>query len=106
MAEGSQSGNSGQINEAYIQDAVETIEKLVAEYNEIQNRVEKTDAKAKEHWVGKGRNAYESQYMSLVRRIYDFGDTMKEIYDQLVYALAEYQKTDTSLSREFTKARE
>ena len=87
------------INAAHTQ-----ISKIVERYKIINSEVAKTTEKVKENWVGEGRTEFESQYNLLICKIDDFGDTLKDIYDALVNAEAEYESTDDGLRKEFVKA--
>lgn len=105
MAEGA-NVVSGHIEEADIQEAIKKIQQVAMSYKEVQKTINSTTLKAKENWVGKGRNAFENQYNILIRKIDDFGDTLDEICDGLINADAAYQEADNSLGRSYTKAKE
>lgn len=104
---GKRSGNvicDGSIDTQKIYEAHSKIKLIVESYKEVNKEVAEITRKVEENWVGKGRNEFESQYNLLIRKIDDFGDTLKEIYDALVEAEAEYETSDDSLRQNFVMA--
>lgn len=97
---------SGHIEESDIQAAIQEMTTIALSYREIQERVNSTTRTVKQNWVGKGRTAFESQYNILIRKIEDFGDTLEEICDSLIEADKQYQETDNTMSRSYTKIKE
>ena len=86
------SGNvieSGTIETKKIREAHQEIKKIVEKYKEVNQEVSEITMKVEENWVGKGRDMFESQYNSLIKKIDDFGDTLIDIYDALVKAEGE-----------------
>ena len=86
----------GNINTAKIYATHRQIKEIVESYKEVNAEVASITIKIQEEWVGKGRNAFESQYKLLIKKIDDFGDTLQDIYDALVEAEAEYETADDS----------
>ena len=101
------SGNvivNGNINTKKINAAHRQIKTIVDQYRQINSEVDSITMKIKENWVGAGRNEFQSQYNLLIRKIEDFGDTLKEIYDALVQAEADYETADNDLKQGFRAA--
>lgn len=94
----------GTINTAMIYDTHRQIKTIVDSYKEVNKRVADITAEVNENWVGKGHNEFESQYNVLIRKIEDFGDTLKEIYDSLVEAEADYEDKDDDIRQDFVMA--
>ncbi len=94
----------GTINTKPIKSAHETIKELVERYEAQKLEVTNATKIAKENWVGKGRNEFESQYDILISKVDDFGECLLEIYEALVMADAEYNQTDKILSQEIIEA--
>jgi WXG100 family type VII secretion target len=94
----------GTIDTQQIYVAHRQIKEIVEAYKDVNKEVSDITIKIQENWVGKGRNAFESQYNQLIRKIEDFGDTLQEIYDALVQSEAEYETVDDSLRQEFVMA--
>lgn len=94
----------GHIDTEKIYATHQQIKELVESYKNVNFAVTQITNRIKENWVGKGRNEFESQYNLLIKKIDDFGDTLQEIYDALVEAEAEYEKSDDGLRQEFVKA--
>lgn len=97
---------SGQISEEAIREAIATIRQIADSYSEIQKAVNDASQQARENWIGKGRNAFQTQYSTLIRKIDDFGDTLSDIYNGLVDAAAAYVDTDTTVMQGFVKTTE
>lgn len=76
------------------------MKRVVESYREISKRVADITVDLQEHWVGDGRNEFESQYNRLILKIEDFGDTLQEIYDFLVDAEASYREADERLKQD------
>ena len=95
---------SGNIDTAKIYSAHSQIKEIVESYNDVNLKVSKITLKIKENWVGKGCNEFESQYNLLIKKVEDFGDTLKEIYDALVEAEAEYETVDDKIRQQYTMA--
>lgn len=96
----------GNINTEKIYDAHRKIKTIVESYKEVNLNVSKITQEIQNNWVGNGRDAFESQYEQLIRKIEDFGDTLQDIYDALVEAEAEYEKADDSLRQEFVMSQQ
>lgn len=94
----------GNIETEKIYAAHRQIKEIVSSYKDANQEVSQITKKIKENWVGQGRNEFESQYNILIKKIDDFGDTLKDIYDALVQAEAEYETSDDGLRQEFVKA--
>ncbi|GFP74236.1 WXG100 family type VII secretion target [Clostridium fungisolvens] len=95
---------SGSIDTAKIYAAHSQIKAIVESYKEVNLEVAKITQSVRENWVGEGRNEFESQYNLLIRKIDDFGDTLKEIYDALVKAEADYETSDDKLRQQYSMA--
>lgn len=98
------SGNvvvDGTIDTAKIYATHAQIKEIVESYNDVNLEVSQITQKIKENWVGKGRNEFESQYKLLIKKIDDFGDTLKDIYDALVQAEADYEAADDQMRQQF-----
>jgi WXG100 family type VII secretion target len=80
------------------------IKEIVESYKTVNLEVSKITQNVKENWVGEGRNEFESQYNLLIRKVDDFGDALKDIYDALVQAEADYEATDDQIRQQFTMA--
>ncbi len=103
------SGNvieSGTIETKKIREAHQEIKKIVEKYKEVNQEVSEITMKVEENWVGKGRDMFESQYNSLIKKIDDFGDTLIDIYDALVKAEGEYGITDSEINQQFVMSME
>ncbi|MEG2929786.1 MAG: WXG100 family type VII secretion target [Oscillospiraceae bacterium] len=101
------SGNvicNGNIDTSKIYAAHMQIKEIVESFRDVNYNVENITETIKENWVGEGRNEFELQYKLLIRKIYDFGDTLQDIYDALVEAEVEYETSDDSLRKDFVKA--
>jgi uncharacterized protein YukE len=94
----------GNIDSAKIYDTHAQIKEIVESYKDVNLKVSLITQKVKENWVGEGRNEFESQYNLLIRKIDDFGETLKEIYDALVQAEADYETSDDQMRQQFTMA--
>lgn len=94
----------GSINTSDIFDTHKQIKEIVESYKEVNARVNNITNTVNENWVGKGQTEFESQYKLLIRKIDDFGDTLKDIYDALVKAEAAYEEQDDNLRKDFVKA--
>lgn len=102
MAMSEQKVVSGHIETEKIKKAHETIRNLVHTYDqELRPGVTAITLKAKQNWVGKGRNEFESQYNLIIRKIEDLGDVLNEIYQGLVNAEADYATEDNDLKQDF-----
>lgn len=97
-------GKKESIDTAKIYEAHSQIKKIVESYNDLNIKVSKITLKVNENWVGKGQNEFESQYNLLIKKIDDFGDTLKDIYDALVEAEAEYETVDDKLRQQYVMA--
>lgn len=97
---------TGNIDTAKIYEAHQQIKTIVESYKTVNLEVTKITNTIKDNWVGQGRNEFETQYKLLISKIDDFGDTLKDIYDLLVEAEAEYESSDDSLRQEFVKTME
>lgn len=64
----------------------------------------KITSEVNENWVGSGNNEFQSQYRLLISKIDDFGDTLQEIYDELVKAEASYEDTDDDIRQDYKMA--
>lgn len=106
MGKGSSSGTmvSGSINSKDIFDTHDKIKKIVESYNETNTKVNEITKTINESWVGTGQTEFESQYNLLIKKIDDFGDTLKDIYDALVKAEAAYGGQDDEIRKDFVKA--
>lgn len=80
------------------------IKEIVEAYSLINLEVSRTTQEIKENWVGEGRNEFETQYNLLIRKIDDFGDTLKELYDALVSAEADYEALDAKTCQQLEMA--
>ena len=89
--------DNGKISEDAIMEAITQIRNIADSYVEIQKNVTKATNDALESWVGDGRDAFEHQYNTLIRKIDDFGETLEEAYKGLVDAAAAYVDTDTAI---------
>lgn len=73
------------------------IKEIVKEYAEINLQVATITAKVNENWVGKGHDEFQNQHRIWLRKIEDFGDTLKDLYDALVETEASYIETDEKI---------
>ncbi|MCM1543139.1 MAG: WXG100 family type VII secretion target [Blautia sp.] len=94
----------GNIDTSVIYDVHRQIKEIVESYKEVNIRVTAITAEVNENWVGKGHNEFQSQYNLLIKKIDDFGDTLKDIYDALVEAEASYEDTDDDIRQDFAMA--
>ena len=94
----------GNINSKIIYETHVQIKEIVEAYKEVNARVSKITGEVNENWVGRGQTEFESQYNLLIRKIEDFGDTLQEIYDNLVESEALYEDADDSLRQKFAMA--
>lgn len=95
---------SGNIDTAKIYDTHSQIKEIVESYNDLNLKVSKITLKIKQNWVGKGSNEFESQYSLLIKKVEDFGDALKDIYDTLVEAEAEYETVDDKIRQQYDMA--
>lgn len=91
----------GTIESKKIREAHQEIKAIVEKFKTVNQEVSEITMKVEENWVGKGRNMFESQYNSLIKKIDDFGDTLVDIYDALVKAEGEYGITDSEINQQF-----
>ena len=89
--------DSGKIYEAHTQ-----IKAIVEQYKDTKATVALITQRVKDNWVGKGRNEFEFQYETLIRKIDDFGDTLYEIYEALVNSEKAYRDLDDELRQDYT----
>lgn len=94
----------GTIDTEAIYRAHRIMREMVASFNESKRDVELITASVRENWVGVGRNAFESQYKTLINKIEDFGNTIKELYDALVEAEAKYEDADVDIHQQLEMA--
>ena len=88
---------SGTIELEYIVAARKQMYDMVHTFLEIKERINTTTEQVKSHWVGKGRNEFETQYKLLIAKIGDMGDSLDEMYEALVDAEASYGAADEDL---------
>ncbi|MCA1054927.1 WXG100 family type VII secretion target [Rossellomorea aquimaris] len=91
----------GTIDTAKIYATHAQIKEIVHSFNDVNLEVSKITQKINENWVGKGRNEFETQYKLLIKKIDDFGETLKEIYDALVTSEADYEAADDQIRQQF-----
>ena len=96
----------GHIDTEKIRQTHQQIEKIVEAYGDVNHEVAMITNTIKENWVGKGSNEFQVQYDFLIRKIEDFGDSLKDIYDALVEAEATYAEQDDSVRRKFVQAQQ
>ena len=97
MGKSSETLTSGIIQEKSIIAAREKMYQMVDEFRDIKGRINDTAEAVKEHWVGRGRNEFETQYSLLISKIGDLGDCLDEMYEALVEAEASYGAADEDL---------
>lgn len=95
---------SGTINSQDIFETHTQIKAIVEAYRDVNSRVNSITSTVNENWVGKGQTEFESQYKILIKKIDDFGDTLKDIYDALVEAEAAYEQEDDNQRQNYVKA--
>lgn len=93
----------GNIDTSKIYDAHRKIYTIVDSYKDINLEVRNITQNVRNNWVGKGRNEFDTQYNLLIRKIDDFGETLKDIYDALVEAEASYEDADDKVRQDFVK---
>lgn len=96
--------NLKNIDTQEIYDAHRKILQIVNDFNLAQVKVSTITIAVKQNWVGAGRDAFETQYNLLIKKIEDFGDTVQDIYDALVNAEVDYETTDDNLRQDFAMA--
>lgn len=103
MAKNSSSAKvvNGNIDSEKIYNTHQQIKAIVEAYKNVNADVAEITTAIKNDWVGEGRNEFEAQYNILIRKIDDFGDTLKDIYDALVQAEADYRTGDTELQSQY-----
>jgi hypothetical protein len=94
----------GNIDTSVIYDTHAQIKEIVEAYKDVNLRVNKITSEVNENWVGSGNNEFQSQYRLLISKIDDFGDTLQEIYDELVKAEASYEDTDDDIRQDYKMA--
>ena len=87
-----------------INETHKKIKELVESYKDINLKVSQITNEVQDHWVGAGRNEFQSQYGILIKKIEDFGDTLQEIYEGLVKAEATYEAADDEIRQEYVMA--
>lgn len=103
-SKGGQLCNGGTIDGRKIYETHSKIKQIVETYKEVNKEVSEITQGVRENWVGKGRNEFESQYNILIKKIDDFGDTLKDIYDALVSSEASYLEGDDKLRQQYKMA--
>ena len=101
MRVGGRSVVYGTIDSRLIYNTHTQLKSLVLSYKDLNFRVSEITSEVEENWVGKGRNEFESQYKLLIRKIEDFGDTLKDIYEALVEAEAAYRDADDDIRQDY-----
>lgn len=104
MSSGGKAVVTGTIDSERIFETHTQIKEIVESYKTVNLEVSKITQHVKENWVGEGRDEFESQYNLLIRKIDDFGDALKEIYDALVQAEADYETSDDQIRQQFKMA--
>jgi uncharacterized protein YukE len=94
----------GHIDAEKIYNTHMQIKEIVESFKDVNQQVTQITQNVKENWVGEGRNEFESQYNLLIKKIDDFGDTLKDIYDGLVQAEADYTTSDDQMRQQFKMA--
>ncbi|GGA79760.1 WXG100 family type VII secretion target [Ornithinibacillus halotolerans] len=89
------------INQTHVQ-----IKEIVDAYQETNQEVARITQNVKENWVGEGRDEFETQYKLLISKIDDFGDALRDVYDMLVEAEAQYATADDQIRQQFDMAME
>lgn len=97
---------NGTVDTEAIFTAHTQVKSIVESYKNVNKEVNTITNTIKDNWVGKGRNAFESQYNLLIKKIDDFGDTLVDIYDALVDAESAYEESDLNIHNEFQRAME
>lgn len=77
---------------------------LVDKFNDSMTNVNTISNTVLENWVGSGRNAFESQYKLLIKKIDDFGDTIKTLYDALVESETKFEDADLEMHQQLEKS--
>ncbi len=95
---------NGTIDGKLISETHQQIKKLVDSFQEQKKEVTEITNRAKQNWVGEGKNEFEAQYDILISKVNDFGDSLVEIYDALVKADVEFQSVDEKLKAEYNSA--
>ncbi len=95
---------NGTIDGKLISETHQQIKKLVDSFQEQKKEVTEITNRAKQNWVGEGKNEFEAQYDILISKVNDFGDSLVEIYDALVKADVEFQSDDEKLKAEYNSA--
>ena len=95
---------TGTIESAKIKEAHIKIRKVAESFKDTNFEVSRITRTVKQNWVGLGRTEFDSQYRMLISKIDDFGDTLKDIYEALVQAEAEYTTVDDGLRQELVMA--
>lgn len=94
----------GNIDTSKIFDAHRKVYTIVDSYKNVNLEVRNITKMVRDNWVGKGRNEFDTQYELLIKKIDDFGETLKEIYDALVEAESSYEDADDKIRQDFVKA--
>ncbi|MBM6977007.1 WXG100 family type VII secretion target [Intestinimonas butyriciproducens] len=97
MGKSKEALTSGSIHGESIAEARKKMYDMVHEFQEIKERINDTAESVKDHWVGRGRNEFETQYSLLISKIGDLGDSLDEMYEALVDAEASYGAADEDL---------
>lgn len=97
---------NGTVDTEAIYNAHTQINEIVSSFKNVELEVNTITNKIKDNWVGTGRNAFQSQYNLLIKKVDDFGDALVDIYDALVDAESQYEESDLSIHNEFERAME
>lgn len=91
----------GTIDGQMIYDTHSKMKELMESYKDVNLAVNQATNKVLDNWVGKGRNEFESQYNLLIKKIDDFGDLLKDIYEALVDAESAFLEMDDNIRQDF-----
>ena len=96
---------SGNINTADINATHTKMRELMKSYNDLNLDVAKITQRVRENWVGDGKDEFETQYRLLIRKVDDFGDALKDIYDALVEAESKYEEQDLKIKNQISMSK-
>lgn len=82
-------------------ETIHLFERSIKEFEAIVSSINSTCEKIVGEWKGKGRDAFNADYMQVQINLKDVTDIMYDARDALINAQAEYMKADESLSKSY-----
>ena len=96
----------GNINTEVIYNTHRLMREMITEFNNSKLEVAAITQLVRDNWVGAGRDAFDTQYRTVINKIEDFGESIQEIYDALVDSEMQYEEVDVSIAQQFIMVNE